>query len=89
MKYSVHLWSITEIRDTLNSMGEFDQALYQQYDSYMYQLDIIGQELNDSTGDERKQIVSQTRTAVRKLEGELKQSLKAMRDAKNEIRKLI
>ena len=89
MKYSVHMWSITEIHDTLNSMGSYDQALYQQYDTCMYQLDTIGVGLKESKGEERKQLVSQAREAVRRLESDLKESVKAMREAKNEIRKLM
>lgn len=89
LRYSVHVLSISEIRDALRSMGSYDQALYHQYDSLMSQIGAIGSELAVARGEDRKQLVSQARAAVSGLETDLKESVIAMRRAKDTIRGLM
>lgn len=85
VKYSVHLLSIGEIRDTLRSMGNYDQALYHQYDRFMSQLSNLSVAIESASKKERAALVQAVRAAVAKLEADLNDSVKSMRAAKNRV----
>jgi hypothetical protein len=85
LKYSVHLFSIREIRDTLKSMGNYDQALYHQYDRFMSELSNLGAAIDSAPNKDRDSLVQAVRSAITTLEGDLKDSIKSMRAAKDRV----
>jgi len=85
VKYSVHLFSIGEMRDTLRSMGNYDQALYHQYDRFMSELSNLAVAIELASKKERAPLVEAVRSAIAKLEADLKESVKSMRAAKDRV----
>jgi hypothetical protein len=85
LKYSVHLFSIREIKDTLHSMGNYDQALYHQYDRFMHGLSNLAVAIESASKKERTTLVEAVRSAVTKLEADLQDSVESMRAAKNRV----
>jgi len=85
VKYLVHLFSIGEIRDTLRSMGNYDQALYHQYDRFMSELSNLAVAIELASKKERAPLVEAVRSAIAKLEADLKESVKSMRAAKDRV----
>jgi hypothetical protein len=85
VKYSVHLFSITEIRETLQSMGNYDQALYHQYDAFMRDIGRIAASLDAAPKEERRALVAAAKDAVGNLENDLTESITSMRAAKRRI----
>jgi hypothetical protein len=90
LKYSVHLFSIAEIRDTLQSMGNYDQALYHQYDRFMAELSNLAAAIDSaSSSKDRSALVEAVRAAIAKLEADLTDSIKSMRAAKDRVVKVM
>ena len=89
IKYSVHLFSIGEIRNTLRSMGNYDQALYRQYDNFMRQIDGIATALQSASPKEKQALVGTARAAITDLETDLNSSVQLMRAAKKRVVKLM
>jgi len=89
LRYSVHMLSISEIRNILRSMGNYDSALYHQYDMFMNRIGHLGEEIPIATVEDRKILALQVRDAVSMLEADLKETIRAMRKAKDQIRDLM
>ncbi len=85
IRYSVHFLAIGEIKDTLESMGNYDQALYHQYDGFMRRIGDLAVALDSAAPKERKVLVASVREAIATLEADLDASIKGMRSAKKRV----
>ncbi len=82
LKYSVQYSSIDSLRQTFQSMGNYDSALYHQYDTFMRELDSVATQIDAADAANRKSLVKYGIAEIAALELELRASITAMRAAK-------
>lgn len=89
LKYSVRFFSLEELKDTLKSMGNYDQALYHQYDGFMTQMGSLATAIEKASADDRSRLADFARAEIAALERDLRDSIRDMRAAKDQIVRLM
>lgn len=87
LPYSVHFLAIGELKSALRSMGNYDAALYHQYDSFMNELESVAFGIENGDAKARASLGAFARDKIADLENDLKKSVSAMRSAKERVRK--
>jgi hypothetical protein len=84
LKYSIDVMRIQDLRKHLQSVGNYDAAIYQSYDGFARQLDELATQLQDSSFDieERKHYAQHV---IREFETDLRTAIDGVRDVKNSI----
>lgn len=85
LKYSVNVFSIEEIRGTLQSMGNYDQALFHQYDGLMSELNSIATAIEGGKPRQLAPMVAHALATIEDVQQDLREALRDIRKAKAEI----
>lgn len=85
LKYAVNVGSITTIQQTLRSMGNYDQALYHQYDEFRMELQSIGQAIQAADASQQPALVAHAKSTIADTERDLREAIRSIRKAKDEI----
>jgi hypothetical protein len=85
LKYSVNVFSINDIRRALKSMGNYDQALYHQYDTFMAEMNSIASAIESGKPAQKAPLAAHAAASIDELQKNLQSALKEIRKAKNEI----
>src|SRR5688572_4025182 len=86
LKYSVNFLSIKRLRLVLTSMGNYDNALYRQYDEFMWEMQAIAKAIeNGKVKAEKRALAAHVDSSIEELQAKLRSSLKEIRKAKSEV----
>jgi hypothetical protein len=88
LKYSIDCRRIKEIRQYLSRFGDYDGAIFESYDDLVAQLDKIASEIQLSATDKQER-ADYARKIIQRFEQDLRETQKAVREAKNEVVALI
>jgi hypothetical protein len=84
LKFSVNILTLSRLRGAISSMGNYDQALYQQYDAFMMEMNSVAQGIENGSTDERAALAAHAASSVDELQKSLQAALKEIRKAKVE-----
>jgi len=85
LKYSVNVSSIGNIRQTLSSMGNYDQLLYHQYDMFINEMSSIALAIDSGDAAQKASLAAHAASSIDDLQKSLQSALKEIRKAKAEI----
>lgn len=85
LKYAIDVQKLRPLRSTLRDMGNVDAAIYQEYDEFARQLDQLGDDLESSPPSERSERVAYTKAVIKEFEVDLRDAIRAMRQAKDRV----
>ena len=88
LKYSVDHRRVTELRQSLMQLGNFDGALLRSYDELARQLDRIATEIQAQSADSQERC-KYAQHVIQEFEDDLTSSLVAVREAKAKLVGLI
>ena len=90
LKYSVDIRGIARLRGVISSMGSYDGQLWDYYDDHTRAMDDLATELKSEASEEdlqERQAYAQH--VVTQFEADLREALKKIREAKEDVRKLM
>lgn len=90
LKYSVDLRGIERLRGAIAGMGNYDGQLRDYYDDHTRAMDDIATQLQSKLeSKDAKERLAYARHVVDEFESDLRDTLKKIREAKNQVRNLI
>lgn len=84
-KYSIDVTRIRAVKDSLQTIGNYDAAIREQYDQFTKNLDDLASDLEKADDTEAAQLLEYIRKIIQDFQTELSTTIQCVRDVKQEI----